>query len=346
MGFGFYMFLGTALLLVVTMVFMGFQKVSQGEQYTVERFGRYRKTLMPGPNVITPFLDQVTHKVDVREQVLDIPPQEVITLDNVPITLNGVAYYQVFDAAKAVYEVSDYHNAVVSVISANIRAAAGSMNMDDLLSKREELAAAMLHDSDNATQPWGIKVNSIRIKDIDPPANLVEAMTKQMKAEREKRAMITEAEGSRQAEIARAEGAKQSRVLQAEAEKEAAILKAQADHDTDMLEAHARREMAELDAQARELLAKAEANAVHWVSQAISRGGSQSMNYFIAQEYVKALRDIAAADNQRLIMMPLESSQFIGALSGIAEVAKGVMSQPANPAANQDVPSSSPGTPV
>ena len=269
-------------------------------EYTVERFGKYTNTLTPGLNIIMPVIDRIGKKMIMMEQVMDVPSQEVITKDNAMVTVDGVVFYQVMDAAKAAYEVSKLDWAILNLVMTNIRTVMGSMDLDELLSRRDDINARLLMVVDDATTPWGIKATRIEIKDIAPPKDLVEAMGRQMKAERLKRASILEAEGLRQSEILRAEGAQQAAILDAEGRKEAAYR----------------------DADARERLAQAEARATLMVSEAISKGDIQAINYFVAQKYIEALKDIASADNSKLILMPLESSSVIGALGGITELAK------------------------
>jgi len=269
-------------------------------EYTVERFGRYTNTLTPGLNIIMPVIDKIGRKMIMMEQVLDVPSQEVITKDNAMVTVDGVVFYQVMDAAKAAYEVSKLEWAILNLVMTNIRTVMGSMDLDELLSRRDDINARLLTVVDDATTPWGIKATRIEIKDIAPPKDLVEAMGKQMKAERLKRASILEAEGLRQSEILRAEGAQQAAVLEAEGRKEAAYR----------------------DADARERLAQAEARATLMVSEAIGKGDLNAINYFIAQKYIDALQKVASAENAKLIFMPLEASSVIGALGGIGELAK------------------------
>jgi regulator of protease activity HflC (stomatin/prohibitin superfamily) len=274
--------------------------IPQGHQYTVERFGRYTKTLKPGLNIIVPFVDRVGQKMNMMETVLEVPSQEVITRDNATVTANGITFFQVMDAARAAYEVNQLQNAILNLTMTNIRSVMGSMDLDELLSNRDEINERLLRVVDAAAEPWGIKITRIEIKDIDPPKNLVESMARQMMAEREKRATILEAEGKRQAEILKAEGQKQAQILEAEGRREAAFR----------------------DAEARERSAEAEAKATEMVSQAIAAGDVQAINYFVAQKYVEALTAFARSPNQKTFLMPVETSGIIGALAGIGEIAK------------------------
>jgi regulator of protease activity HflC (stomatin/prohibitin superfamily) len=289
----------------VVLVFMGVRRVVQGYNYTVERFGRYTKTLDRGLHVIIPVFDQIGAKMNMMETVLDVPTQEVITRDNAMVSVDGVVFFQVLSAARAAYEVNNLTHAIVNLTMTNIRTVMGSMDLDELLSKRDEINQRLLTIVDDATSPWGVKVTRIEIKDIAPPRDLVDAMARQMKAEREKRAVILEAEGERQAEILKAEGEKQGAILQAEGRKEAAFR----------------------DAEARERLAEAEARATHMVSKAIETGDVQAINYFVAQKYVDAIKEMATTQNDKIIFMPLEASSLIGALGGIGELAKATFGQ-------------------
>lgn len=289
----------------VVIVIAGVKRVPQGMEYTVERFGRYTKTLRPGLNLIVPIIDQIGAKMNMMEQVLDVPSQEVITRGNAMVRVDGVVFYQVLDAARAAYEVNDLVRAILNLTMTNIRTVMGSMDLDELLSNRDTINARLLSVVDDATTPWGIKATRIEIKDIAPPRDLVDAMARQMKAEREKRAQILEAEGLRQSEILKAEGEKQSAILTAEGEKEAAFR----------------------EAEARERLAEAEARATTMVSQAIAKGDINAINYFVAQKYTEALQKIASAPNQKTVLMPLEASALIGSISGIAEIAKSALNK-------------------
>jgi regulator of protease activity HflC (stomatin/prohibitin superfamily) len=282
---------------------MSVRSVPQGMEYTVERFGRYTHTMRPGLNLILPFVDRIGAKMNMMEQVLDVPRQEVITKDNAMVSVDGVVFYQVLDAAKATYEVSRLQYAIGNLVMTNVRTVMGSMDLDQLLSQRDQINHQLLKVVDDATSPWGLKVTRIEIKDIAPPKDLIESMGRQMKAERDKRAAILEAEGMRQAAILKAEGEKQAAILQAEGQREAAFR----------------------NAEARERAAEAEAKATTSVSEAIAKGGVQAINYFIAQKYIDALQKIASAPNQKLIFMPLEAGSVIGAIGGIAELAKQAM---------------------
>ena len=300
---GFGLFVTVLFVFAILMVFMSVKSVPQGMEYTVERFGKYTNTLTPGLNIIVPIIDRIGRKLNMMEQVLDVPSQEVITKDNAMVRVDGVVFYQVMDAAKAAYEVNYLDVATINLVMTNIRTVMGSMDLDELLSRRDDINARLLTVVDEATSPWGIKVTRIEIKDIAPPKDLVDSMARQMKAEREKRAQILEAEGLRQAEILKAEGSKRSAILEAEGQRESAFL----------------------EAEARERLAEAEAKATTMVSEAIAKGDVQAINYFVAQKYVEALKDVASADNSKLILMPLEASSVIGALGGIGELAKEAM---------------------
>ena len=276
--------------------------VPQGYNWTVERFGRYTRTFSPGLNILTPFVDRIGSKMDMREQVLDVPSQDVITRDNASVRVNGVCFYQVTEAAKAAYEVSDLQNALLNLAMTNIRTVMGSMDLDELLSNRDAINERLLRVVDEAANPWGVRITRVEIKDIDPPADLVEAMGRQMKAEREKRAEVLEAEGTKQSAILRAEGEKQSAVLKAEGEREAAFRAAEA----------------------REREAEAEAKATEMVSRAIAEGDTQAVNYFVAQKYVDAVTAIGTARNSKVVLMPMEASSLIGSLGGIGAIARDV----------------------
>jgi len=287
-------------ILAVMVLLAGVKTVPQGYNYTVERFGRYIRTLKPGLGLIVPFVDGIGRKINMMEQVLEVPQQEVITKDNASVTANAVTFYQILDAAAAAYEVTNLQNAVLNLTMTNIRTVMGSMDLDELLSHRDEINSRLLRVVDAAVSPWGIKITRIEIKDIDPPRDLVESMGRQMKAEREKRATVLEAEGKRQSAILQAEGQKQAQVLEAEGRREAAFR----------------------DAEARERSAEAEAKATHVVSEAIATGSVQAINYFVANNYIKALEALAKSPNQKILMLPVEAASVIGALGGIAEIAR------------------------
>ena len=288
--------------LAVVVIFKGVKTVPQGYEFTIERFGRFTKSITPGLNLIVPFIDRITHKVNMMEQVLDIESQSVISKDNALIQADGVVFFQVLEASKATYEVNDLFNAMQNLCLTNIRTVLGAMALDEILSNRDEINASLLGVVDAATDPWGIKVTRIEIKDLEPPADLVEAMGRQMKAERQKRADILEAEGKRQAEILRAEGEKQGAILDAEG----------------------RRESAYRDAEARERLAEAEAKATKLVSDAIAGGDARAINYFVAQKYIEALQAIGSAENEKLVLLPMEATGILGSLAGIGELSKDI----------------------
>lgn len=297
---GLAIFVIVLVVLAIVLVVMAIRTVPQGHQFTVERWGKYTKTLTPGLHFIVPVMDRIGHKMNMMEQVLDIPSQEVISRDNAMVQVDGVAFFQITDTPKAAYEVRNLIHAIRNLTMTNLRTVLGSLDLDEMLSQRDQINSKLLTVVDEATNPWGVKVTRIEIKDISPPTDLVNAMATQMKAEREKRAQILEAEGTRQAAILAAEGEKQSQILEAEGKKEAAYR----------------------EAEARERQAEAEAKATELVSNAISQGNVQAVNYFVAQKYVEALGKVASADNQKVILMPLEASSVIGSISGIAEIAK------------------------
>jgi regulator of protease activity HflC (stomatin/prohibitin superfamily) len=286
--------------LAVVYVLMGVKMVRQGYQYTIERFGKFTSVAHPGLTLIIPFFDRIGRKVNMMEQVLDIPGQEIITKDNAMVAVDGVVFFQVLDAAKAAYEVSDLYLAIMQLTTTNLRTVMGSMDLDETLSKRDEINGRLLAIVDLATEAWGVKITRVELKDIRPPADIVNAMTRQMKAEREKRASILESEGARQNDINRAEGQKQSQILEAEGRKEAAFR----------------------DAEARERSAQAEATATKAVSDAIEGGSVQAINYFIAQKYVEAIGLFATSPNAKTILFPVEATQLMGTLGGIGQLAK------------------------
>ena len=306
----FTVFVFASVILAVILVFAGVKSVTQGMEYTVERFGRYTRTLSPGLHFIIPVVDRIGNRMNMMEQVMDVPTQEIITKDNAMVAVDGVVFYQVLDAAKASYEVRQLELAVLNLTMTNIRTVMGSMDLDELLSKRDEINSRLLAVVDEATTPWGVKITRIEIKDIAPPRDLVDSMARQMKAEREKRAQILEAEGERQAEILRAEGEKQAAILQAEGRREAAFR----------------------DAEAREREAEAEAKATEAVSAAIAQGDVNAINYFVAQKYIEALESFAQSPSQKLVFMPLEASGVIGAVGGIAEIVRDTFGGDTGPA--------------
>ncbi len=294
-------------LVVLAVVFIrsGIVVISQGMEYTLESFGRYTRTLEPGLHFIMPFIERVGAKINMMEQVMDIPSQQIITKDNAMVTADGVVFYQVLDAAKSAYEVSNLRVAILNLVMTNLRTVMGSMDLDELLSQRNKINAELMHVVDEATKPWGLKLTRIEIRDIQPPRDLVDSMARQMKAERERRAQILEAEGYKQAAILKAEGQKQAEVLSAEARKQAAFL----------------------DAEARERSGEAEAKATQMVSDAIGKGHVGALNYFVAQKYVEAFKSMASSNNQKMVFMPMEMSGLISSIGGVAELAKDALKQ-------------------
>jgi regulator of protease activity HflC (stomatin/prohibitin superfamily) len=295
-------FMAAIAVLALLFVMMSVKIVHQGFRYTIEHFGRFTRVAEPGFNFVPPFFYRVGRRINVMEQVVDIPGQEIITKDNAMVAVDGVVFFQVLDAAKAAYEVSDLYLAIMALSTTNLRTVMGSMDLDETLSKRDEINARLLSVVDQATEAWGVKITRVELKDIRPPADIVNAMTRQMKAEREKRAVILEAEGSRQSEILRAEGQKQSQILAAEGQRERAFR----------------------EAEARERSAQAEAAATKVVSDAIEQGSGQAINYFVAQKYVEALGKFATSPNAKTILFPLEATQLMGTLGGIGELAREV----------------------
>lgn len=293
-------FVVIVVVLALVLVSMGVRSVPQGSQYTVERFGRYTRTLGPGLSLIIPFVDRIGARMNVMEQVLDVPEQEVITRDNAMIRVDGVVFYQVLDSAKAAYEVTGLDNAILNLTTTNIRTVMGSMDLDELLSKRDEINVRLLQVVDEATTPWGVKLTRIEIKNITPPLDLVESMGRQMKAERDKRAAVLQAEGQKAAAILKADGEKQAAIMEAEGRKEAAFR----------------------DAEARERLAQAEAVAATMLSKALDAGNLQAANYFIAQKYLDALKAFATSPNQKTLILPMDATAALGSLAGVAELAR------------------------
>lgn len=292
-------FVGVLAVLVLFVLWAGVKTVPQGYQWTIERFGRFRATLKPGLNLIIPFIDRIGHKVNVQESVLDIPSQTVITRDNATVTVDGVVFFQVIVAEQAAYQVADLQQAIVNLSLTNIRTAIGAMDLDEVLSKRDEINTRLLGVLDNATQPWGTKITRVELKDVRPPEDVVASMAKQLNADREKRARVLEAEGVRQAQVLKAEGTKQAEILAAEG----------------------RLEAAKRDAEARERMAEAEARATRMVSEAIAAGNVQAVNYFVAQKYVETLHAIGTSNSSKLVMIPLEASS----IAGIGEIVREAM---------------------
>ncbi|MEQ5778322.1 MULTISPECIES: SPFH domain-containing protein [unclassified Thalassospira] len=298
MPFDFPIFAGVVAVLAVFIILQSVKIVPQGYQYTLERFGRFTRSLRPGLHIIVPLIDRIGRKMNMMESVLDVPSQEVITSDNAMVTVDGVVFYQVIDAARAAYEVNRLEVAILNLSMTNVRTVVGSMDLDQLLSQRDQINERLLSVVDSATDPWGLKITRVEIKDITPPRDLVDSMGRQMKAEREKRAQILEAQGSREAAILRAEGEKQSKILEAEGRREAAFR----------------------DAEARERAAQAEAEATMVVSKAIADGDINAINYFVAQKYVESLSQIASSPNSKLVFMPLDASGVVGSIGGVTEL--------------------------
>ena len=313
--------MGAIAVLALVFVMMSVKIVRQGYRFTIEHFGRFTRVAEPGFNFVPPFFYRVGRRVNMMEQVLDIPGQEIITKDNAMIAVDGVVFFQVLDAAKAAYEVSDLYMALMALSTTNLRTVMGSMDLDETLSRRDEINARLLSVVDQATEPWGVKITRVEVRDIRPPSNIVEAMARQMKAEREKRAVILEAEGQRQSEILRAEGQKQSQILEAEGNRERVFR----------------------EAEARERSAQAEATATKVVSDAIEGGSAQAINYFVAQKYVEALGKFATSPNAKTILFPVEATQLMGTLGGIGEIAKEVLREDSKTPAASTSPQKKPG---
>lgn len=304
MAFSIYFFPYAIFFFLIAVAFKAtFKFVPQAQEWTVERFGRYLRSIKPGINLIVPFVDRIGFKISLRETVFDVPSQDVITKDNAMVRVDGVVFYQILNPAKAAYAVSSIADAIMYLTMTNIRTVMGAMDLDELLSNREKINSSLLHVIDEATSPWGIKVTRVEIKDITPPKDLVDSMARQMKAERDKRATILEAEGQKQAAILVAEGKKQSSVLEAEGARTAAFL----------------------EAEARERAAMAEANATRSVSEAIESGSVQAVNYFVAMKYVDSLKEVGSSPSSKLVFMPLEASSIVGSIGGIAELTKQIL---------------------
>jgi regulator of protease activity HflC (stomatin/prohibitin superfamily) len=321
------------LVLAIVVIFAGVKSVPQGREWTVERFGRFTQVLKPGLRLIVPFVDRIGRKLSVMEEVLEIPSQVVITRDNATVTADAIAFFQVVDSAKAAYEVGNLEQGITNLCLTNARTVIGAMDLDEVLSKRDEINQRLLSVVDQATHPWGVKVTRIEIKDLSPPVDITEAMARQMKAERYRRAEVTQADGEKQGAILRAEGAKQSAILQAEGRKEAALR----------------------DAEARERLAEAEAKATEMVSNAIEQGNVNALNYFLGQKYIEAFSQLASGPNQKFVILPMESAGLLGSIAGIAEMTKDAIGSGAlaaapapraRAAAGTAVPPTGPGRPA
>ena len=310
--------------LVITFIINAVKIVPQASEFIIERFGKFHKTLHPGLNIIIPFMDRVSSKISMKETVLNVTQQEIISKDNASVQVDGIAFFQVMDSKRVTYTVNNLGLALENLIMTNIRSVMGAMDLDEMFSNRAVMNAKLLTVLDEATDPWGVKIVRVEIKDITPPKDLLDSMAQQMKAEREKRADILKAEGFKQSEILKAEGEKMGRILEAEADKEAQILAAEAEKMKQALEAEGYKEAQFRKAEARERLAQAEAVSTQVVSDAISKGDVQSIQYFVAQEYIKALGKMASSPNSKTIMMPLEASSVIGSIGGISELLKGI----------------------
>ena len=318
------LFVLAVLFLAFITIFAGVKSVPQGREWTVERFGRFTRVLKPGLNLIVPYFDRIGRKLSVMEEVLPIPSQVVITRDNATVTADAIAFYQVVDAAKAAYEVANLQAGITNLCLTNARTVIGAMDLDEVLPKRDEINQRLLSVVDSATSPWGVKVTRIEIKDLSPPLDITEAMARQMKAERYRRAEVTQADGEKQGAILRAEGAKQSAILQAEGRKEAAFR----------------------DAEARERLAQAEAKATQMVSDAVEAGSVNALNYFLGQKYVDAFAQLATGPNQKFVILPMESAGLLGSIAGIAELTKDAMTQQVAHAATPTATRAAAGTTV
>ncbi len=288
------------LVLAIVVALGAIKIVPQGREVTVERFGRYTRTLKPGISILTPFVEGIGRRINMMEQVLQVPQQEVITKDNVTVQVDAIVFIQVMDAAAAAYRVTNLDFAITQLTMTNLRTVVGNMELDEVLSQRDHINSRLLEVIDQATTPWGVKVARIEIKDLQPPPDITNAMARQMKAERERRAVITEADGEKQAAITVAEGQKQSAILQAEGRKEAAFR----------------------DAEARERSAAAEAKATELVSNAIAKGDVNAINYFVAQKYVEAFGKLAESPQAKTVIVPAEMSALVGSIAGITELVK------------------------
>ena len=308
----------------IIIIGFGIKIVPQGTEYIIERFGRYKKTLHPGLSFIIPFIERVSNKVSMKETVLNVRSQEIISKDNASVEVDGVAFFQIIDSKKVTYVVNNLNWALENIVMTNIRTVLGSKDLDEMLSEREDMNKKLLEVLDEATDPWGVKVIRVEIKDIKPPADLLDSMAKQMKAEREKRARILEAEGKKEAAILEAKGKKEAAILDAEGEKQSLILDAEATREKQILEAEGYKEAQFREAEARERLANAEAYKLSQLSQAIKIGTIESTQYSIAKDYIKSLGELTASDNAKTVMLPVEATNILGSLSGVTELLRDI----------------------